>query len=529
MNSAESTSTWGATLAGAALAFWLPGVLHAAQPPADADPGVTSRATHAQADCAALSGQLVGNIVLSATTMQAKSDMPAYCRVTGTIAPSLNFEIRFPKIWNGKLYYGGGGGYNGFIPPPVAAPLRQGYVEVASDSGHQGDGMSAAFVLNDELAARLFGSEAIPEVMSIALKVVAKAYGVPPVRSYFEGCSTGGREGLMAVQHNPALFDGVIARAPAFNWAGFNGAFHRIAEALSVPGAEFNAAKISLLARHVRQACDHLDGVIDGIVANPAACTTRRVNLAALRCSSGKDNGELCLSDAQLAVVNQWITDVKFQGSNTYVAKGYHLTGNEDDPMNFGVWVSGNGDLKAAGQYVMQDTAIKYYLAKDESADSLAYGPWDKNPAALDAMAKLNDATDPDIRPFIRHGGKLIVWQGGADAALSVNSTIEYMKQMRQAVGAKNAEQSTRLYIAPGVNHCEGGVGPDHVDLLSALDHWISRGAEPGTLMAQKLDGGGKVLRALPLCRYPQYPRYTGPKHDAAAINASSNYVCANP
>jgi feruloyl esterase len=144
-------------------------------------------------------------------------------------------------------------------------------------------------------------------------------------------------------------------------------------------------------------------------------------------------------------------------------------------------------------------------------------------------MAKLNDATDPDIRPFIGHGGKLIVWQGGADAALSVNSTIEYMKQMRQAVGAKNADHSTRLYIAPGVNHCEGGVGPDHTDLLSALDHWISRGAEPGTLMAQKLDGSGKVLRSLPLCQYPQYPRYTGRKHDAAAIKSSSNYVCANP
>jgi len=455
--------------------------------------------------------------------------MPAYCRVTGTIAPSLNFEIRFPKTWNGKLYYGGGGGYDGFIAPPVAEPLRQGYVEVASDSGHQGDGMSAAFVLNDERAARLFGSEAVPQVMSIALQVVAKAYGVPPVRSYFEGCSTGGREGLMAVQRNPELFDGVIARAPAFNWAGFNGAFHRIAQALSVPGGEFNTAKIALLARHVRQACDHLDGVVDGIVANPAACTARRVNVTALRCPRGMDAGEHCLSDEQLSVIDQWVSDVKFQGRNTYVAKGYNLTGNEDDPMNFGVWVSGNGDPKAAGQYVMQDTAIKYYLAKDETADSLAYGPWDKNAAALDAMAMLNDATDPDIRRFIGHGGKLIVWQGGADAALSVNSTIDYMKQMRQAIGGINADRSTRLYVAPGVNHCEGGVGPDHTDLLSALDRWISSGAEPGALMAQKLDESGKVIRTLPLCQHPQYPRYTGSKHDAAAINSSANYVCADP
>ncbi|WP_413444686.1 tannase/feruloyl esterase family alpha/beta hydrolase [Herbaspirillum frisingense] len=525
----EFTTIWPARTVAAALAFVLLDVVHAAQPVAAPHLRAPTSAMGTETDCTALSGPIGGGVVLNATTIPEKSDMPAYCRVTGTIAPSLNFEIRFPKTWNGKLYYGGGGGYNGFVPPPVAAPLRQGYVEVASDSGHQGDGMSAAFVLNDERAARLFGSEAVPEVMSIALKVVAKAYGMPPVRSYFEGYSTGGREGLMAVQRNPELFDGVIARAPAFNWVGFNGAFHRIAQALSAPGAEFKAAKIALLARHVRQACDKLDGVVDGIVANPAACTARRVNVAALRCSSGKDAGEHCLSDAQIAVVTQWITDVKFQGSNTYVAKGFNLTGNEDDPMNFGVWVSGNGDLKVAGQYVMQDTAVKYYLAKDETADSIAYGPWDKKPAALDAMATLNDATDPDIRPFIGHGGKLIVWQGGADAALSVNSTIDYMKQMRQVVGGENADHSTRFYVAPGVNHCEGGVGPDHTDLLSVLDNWIANGAEPGTLIARKLDESGRVVRALPLCQYPQYPRYTGPRHDTAAIRSASNYVCTNP
>jgi len=480
--------------------------------------------------CRALSGTAVGDVVLTTSVVARKGATPIYCQVTGTIAPSLRFEIRLPNAWNGKLYYGGGGGYGGAIPEPVVAPLVQGYVEVASDSGHQGDGMSAAFVLNDPRAAELFGSGSVPAVMATALKVVTAAYGVPPARSYFEGCSTGGQEALMAVQRNPTLFDGVIARAPAFNWVGFMGAFNRNARALAAPGGEFNSAKTALLAKHVRDACDRFDGVVDGIVANPMACTEQVVNVAALRCPGGADTGDTCLSDEQLAVVKSWTSDATFQGQHTsYVAKGYNLTGNEDAAMNFGIWASGNGDLQSAGQYVMQDTTVKYYLARDERADSLAYTPWNKNPSALDVMASLNDATDPDILPFVRHGGKLIVWQGGSDAALSVNSTIDYMARMRQAIGRAQADASTRLYLAPGANHCEGGVGPDLTDLLAALDRWVTKGAVPSTLTARKFDANGKMLRSLPLCRYPRYPRYVGPARDLAAINSASNYVCTLP
>lgn len=445
------------------------------------------------------------------------------------MAPSLKFEIRLPNAWNGKLYYGGGGGYDGAIPEPVVAALAQGYAEVASDSGHQGDGMSAAFVSNNPRAAELFGSGSVPTVMAAALKIVTAAYGIPPSRSYFEGCSTGGREALMAVQRNPTLFDGVIARAPAYNWVGFMGAFNRTAKALAARGGAFNVAKTALLARHVRDACDRLDGVVDGIVANPAACTQEVSNVAELRCASGEDTGDTCLSDAQLAVVESWTSDAEFKGRTSYTAKGYNLTGNEDDAMNFGIWVSGNGDVRTSGQYVMQDTTVKYYLARNETTDSLTYTPWDKDPKALDAMAALNDATEADILPFIRHGGKLIVWQGGSDAALSVNSTIAYMARVRKAVGTVNADAATRLYVAPGVDHCEGGVGPDQTDLLAALDRWVNQDVAPGTLTARKVGSEGAVLRSLPLCRYPRYPRYTGPADDPAAVRAASNYACTLP
>jgi len=489
---------------------------------ADTAPAGVATVT-AQVACATLSGKTVGGATLVTAVVPANAAVPTYCKVNGTLEPALNFEIRLPDAWNGKLYYGGGGGYNGLIPPLVVPALTQGYAQVVSDSGHQGDGMSAAFALTDTFAAQLFGSLSVPMVMSTALESVTAAYGAPPAKSYFEGCSNGGREALMAVQRNPNLFDGVIARAPAYNWVGFNGAFQRTAQALAAPGGAFSAEKAALLAKHVRKACDGLDGIVDGVVSNPAACTTKVSNVAALRCAGGADSGNTCLSDAQLAVVQVWTSDAVFNGSSTYRSGGYNLTGNEDDAGNFGIWVSGNSNVKSAGQYLVQDNTVKYYLARDAKADSLAYAPWDQNQSALYALAALNDATQTNIRPFVNSGGKLIVWHGGSDSALSVNSTIEYFTHMQQSIGAANTAAATRFYVAPGVNHCEGGPGADTSDLLTALDQWVTKGVAPDTLSAQKLDKSGAVTRTVPLCQFPQYPKYTGRAKDAAAARLASS------
>jgi hypothetical protein len=500
-----------------------------ASPQAATPAGATSTVVTAQSACATLSGKNIGGAMLTTAVIPATATVPTYCKVNGTLAPALNFEIRLPDAWNGKLYYAGGGGYDGSIPELVVPPLTQGYAEVVSDSGHQGDGMSAAFALTDTFTAQLFGSLSVPMVMSTALKTVTAAYRVPPARSYFEGCSNGGREALMAVQRNPNLFDGVIARAPGYNWVGFMGAFNRTARALAAPGGAFSVAKTALLAKHVRDACDGLDGIVDGVVSNPAACTATVANVAALRCPGGADTGDTCLSDPQLAVVKSWTSDAVFTGNGTFRSKGYNLTGNEDDPESFGMWVSGNGDVRKAGQYLIQDSTVKYYLARDANANSIEYSPWERNQTALYALAALNDATQTDIRPFINSGGKLIVWHGGADTALSVNSTIEYMANVTKSIGAASAAASTRLYVAPAVNHCVGGVGPDQTDLLTALDQWVTKDVAPGTLTAQKLDANGAVTRALPLCQYPQYPKYTGPANNAAAAKLATSYTCMSP
>jgi feruloyl esterase len=193
------------------------------------------------------------------------------------------------------------------------------------------------------------------------------------------------------------------------------------------------------------------------------------------------------------------------------------------------VWVTGNGDVKASAQYLFQDTTVKTYLTRDASTDSLTYVPWDQDTGALYAMSALNEATSADLRPYLNSGGKLILWHGGNDAALSSEATSEYYNNVVAVVGGQAAaDEFTRYYIAPGVNHCAGGPGADTTDLLEALDTWVEENVAPGTLTADKVVAGTTTF-SRPLCRYPQYPRYTGPANDAEAAKRASSYTCTAP
>ena len=429
--------------------------------------------------CGELAGRnIAGASILSSEPVAATAAVTGYCRVRGLIDPKLNFELRLPAAaaWNGKLHYGGGGGYNGSVPGANANALNKGFAQVSSDSGHQGSALDASFVLGDPQAAELFGNLSVPTVMGVAKTIARQYYHHPIRRAYFEGCSNGGREALIQVQRHPWLFDGVIARAPAYNWVGVMGAFNRTAKALTAPGGAMSAAKVTTLSNAVLGACDAADGVADGLVSNPAAC---HFDPATLRCPGGADTGNACLSDAQLAVVRSW-TDPALFGTGRWRNAGWPLSGNENAPGAWDTWVSAGPRL----QFLFSDTTIKYYLAQDPTANSLVY-PYESNPAALATMSSLNDATDAAIQPFIGMGGKLILWHGTNDSALSYRTTTEYYDRVvAQSGGRANADQFLRYYLAPGVNHCSGGPGADGADLLAAMDDWVSKGGAPGTLQA---------------------------------------------
>jgi feruloyl esterase len=458
--------------------------------------------------------------------VEAAGIVPAYCKVSAKIEPALLFEMRIPETWNGKLHYEGGGGFNGTILPvetvsggPILTALQAGYITVTSDSGHQGAISDASWAIGNPLARRLFASESTPTVMASVLEMIESAYGKRPDHSYFDGCSNGGREALMNAQRHPELFDGIIARAPAFNIVGFIGAFQANARALSLPGGALTPAKVALLSNAVLEACDAKDGITDGLVSNPDACVfePRR-----LRCESGSPERDTCLSDAQLDAIRTISGNVEV-GGGAYENLGWRLNGNENS--GWDAWITG----PAPFQVTLMSTAIQSFFAEDLAVDALAYD-LDADRERLDSVAELLDATDADLGRFRDAGGKLILWHGGADPALSDRNTEAYWQRVADAAGGRGeAAAFTRYYLTPGVQHCGGGPGPDTMNLLAALDAWVADGAAPGELTATKLDAEGSPVSALPLCMHPQYPRYTGPTDDADAAKVASNYTCTTP
>ncbi len=488
----------------------------------------------AQQACETLKGKTIGGAsVDTATMVDATAASPTYCKVNATVAPSLVLELDLPNNWNGKLLYSGGGGYDGVISGLMFSPgvLAAGYAVVQSNGGHIGSSaFDASFALDPNLAY-LFGPGSVPTVTAVAKEMLQATFGKNPERSYFEGCSNGGREALMAAQREPSLFDGIIARAPAYDWPGFTGAFNRNAKAISAPGAAFTTAKVALLAKAVRDACDAKDGIVDGLVSNQSTCN---FDPGVLRCPAGADTGDTCLSDAQLGVVNTWTTPVSF-GNGAYKYQGWALSGNEDEQAGllggaWNTWLTGStGNGSDSVQFLLQDATVKYYLARDAKANSLAYD-WDSNQQGLFTLAALNSATNADLRPFMNNGGKLILWHGTNDMALSHRATTAYYESVKAAVGGQSTlDKFVRYYQAPGVDHCAGGPGADSVNLVVALDKWVTQGTDPGQPTASKIGADGSAAFTRPLCQYPQYPRYTGPANDVNAAKLASNYTCTTP
>ncbi|XAH21379.1 tannase/feruloyl esterase family alpha/beta hydrolase [Xylophilus sp. GW821-FHT01B05] len=482
--------------------------------------------------CAKLNGATSGGVAgLSAKVVPATSSTPTYCQVTGTIPAQLGIEILFPDKWNGKLYYQGGAGMNGSIPALPVAALSKGYAAVGSDGGHKGSAFDASFALNDSLALNMWGHLSIPTTLASAKEVVRDAYGKFPDRSYFEGCSTGGREALMTVQRYPYLFDGVIAGDPSYDFVGLIGWFNRNAKALAAPGGALPNAKLKLLSQSVRDVCDALDGIADGIVSNPAACSKSGFDPKALRCAGGGDLGDACLSDGQLNSIAALTTPAEFGiAPNVYTQVGHPFTGNEDTQWPAGsTGAARDGDFTFSAGYIFQDTSIKNIIARNAAVNPLTFS-YDQDLNALFSTASIVNATSKDIRPFINGGGKLIMWHGGADDFYPAQGTANYYDAMVSAVGGKTvADSAVRFYVAPGVGHCGNGPGAAPTDLLQSLDDWVTRDAPPNTLLATKLTSSGDIAFTRPLCQYPTYPRYVGPSDDAAAGKLATNYTCTAP
>jgi hypothetical protein len=473
-----------------------------------------------------------------------------FCRITGRIegldasTPDIRFDLNLPDRWNGRALQLGGGGYGGVVVSgvgvlpfsPDRSPLEQGYATFGDDSGHVGGPALAVFGLLDEAVVN-FGYAHVKKTHDAALALIVRLYGHPPERMYFAGGSTGGREGYTAIQRYPDDYDGVIADSPALDFTGVRLLGVQVGQAeYATPGGFVPPRLLEHVYRTVLDVCDDLDGARDGIVSNVAACRRQEPQIiAALRCDPHRrgPGDDDCLTDAQLSTLLllrdglslpyplAWGAD-SYRGYNVF--QGVRLAGG----LGFGFdaerqripTFEGNGYLFAQG-----DGFVRYFVAQDATLDSLTFDVLHpgKYLPRLVALSKTIGAMNTDLTRYIARGGKLITLQGLADEVISPNQTIAYYRALIDRYGENTVDSFMRLYMVPGFQHGSGAFIPS-VDLLRALDDWVTHGVAPQTLVATDIAAATNG-RSRPLCRYPQYPRYEGKGN----VNLASNFVCAQP
>jgi len=470
--------------------------------------------------------------ITAATIVPVSGTTPEYCRVDAHVATpgnTVNFRLGLPASWNGKFLFEGVGGFGGSIGN-LTTGLDKGYASASTDTGHQGGTTDASWALNNP-AKRIDYAYRGTHVTAVAAKALSQSYyGTAPRRAYFDGCSNGGRQALMEAQRFPEDFDGIIAGDPSF---GTLGQIRRtlVYQKLLSSGHFVSAAKISLLAKAVLDSCDASDGLADGLITDPRACIFKPESL---KCA-GPD-GPNCLTSGELESVNLIHEDIKGPGGRTLTR---FPLGHEDGGSGWQAWVTGASDPQQAADnrvaltgrmpagYSFQDGYLKY-LAFDGGDGTFDWRAFDldRDGPKLQPFMDVFSPTNADLSKLRARGGKLILYHGWADPALSALTTIAYYDDVvKKAGGRQQSDRFAALYLAPGMHHCQGtGSGPNRFDMVGALDEWVEHGTAPSRVVASHATNG-VVDRTRPLCPYPQVAKYTG----KGSIDAAENFVCGAP
>ncbi len=487
--------------------------------------------------------QTTGGTVTSASP-SASYRGAAYCDVKLAVhpvhvgTPDITVGIALPAGWTGTTMMFGGGGYDGSVPDirnnapfgDGVQPLDRGMVVYGSDSGHTNAATSlptldGSFGQDDE-ALRNFAGDALKKTHDATAFVVQRYYGgTQPAHSYFAGGSSGGREALAVVQRWPADFDGVIAAYPAYSAATLDLWFGMMARELAKPGAFPSPTQQKLLYQSVVAACDGQDGVVDGLVSNPAAC---HYDPSVLRCPVGVDPATpTCLSDAMITALKKlsspWtLPQPTASGETGY--PGFPLLSGADMTaalLGYGSQPPAN-PMPQTAAYGAQfwDQWVKYFVTRDAGYNSLSLDPANPGPlqTRIDELTKLQDVNQTDLGAFARRGGKLLMVHGTADELVSHRATVDYYQRVQATMGANRTRDFSRLYLVPGAAHANiGGAYYAAWDSVSALDTWVSNGTAPTNQIVADTTGA----RTRPLCEYTQYPKYI-----AGDVNAAASFSC---
>jgi hypothetical protein len=461
----------------------------------------------------------------SAVMVPADGATPEFCRVMGQILPEIRFELALPTKWNRRFHLTGNGGYAGdSLDSPQrlllrSMAMRRGFAAAVTNTGHDGrDEPLASFAVSrQKLLDYAFRSL---HVTTVAGKRIAAAYyGSAPVRSYYQGCSTGGRQGLILAQRFPADFDGIVAGAPVLDFSGTMTKFACTAQALAANPIPFN--KLAYLAQRIYELCDAKDGLKDGLIDDPRRCGFQpRRDLD--RCT-GTDHPR-CFSEAQMATLEKIYGDIK-TSDGKLVYPGWPVSAEVSGANGKSGWdqwiIRENGEKTTAHAYAESFFRYMAFPRKDQAVnDLIAEFDVNKHAPRLDWIRPILDATNPDLTAFRDRKGKLLMYFGWADQSLNAQMGVNYYESAVKKMGPATAG-FFRLFMQPGVFHCGGGVGPGSFEPLPILVDWVESGKTPESIRAAQIRDG-KTLRTRPLCPYPQVARYQG----SGSVDDAANFRC---
>jgi len=436
-----------------------------------------------------------------------------FCRVAGVIEKEVNFEVWLPAQWNGKLMGVGNGGFSGALNyTGMGAVIGRGYATATTDTGHvtPTDFFDDAWIAGHPQRVIDFGHRGHHLLAVTAKKIVAAFYGEEAKHAYYSGCSSGGWQGLTEAQKYPDDYDGIIAGAPANNYVrlGTRSLWSAKLAADDPPGS-IGDNETSLLVKAAVARCDAKDGVTDGVIGDPERCD---FDPKQIQCKKGETAS--CLTTAQVKRARLIYGPAKTaKGLSLYPGNAYGAAPFAPFPL------PGSANALAAGEPTIMKMARA--LEGEPPFTAATFDPDRDIPWLDEKIGPVLSSADPDLSKFAERGGKLILYHGWNDALLSPYNTVGYYKSVRAEMGRKATDKFARLFMAPGMEHCAGGPGPDSFDTVAALEAWVEKGEAPETIAAAHLTNG-KVDRTRPLCAYPKVAKYKG----SGSTDDAANFVC---
>jgi len=437
-------------------------------------------------------------------------NLPAFCRVAATLMPAADSEIKIevwlPESgWNGNLQAVGNGAWAGTISyPAMGTALAAGYATASTDTGHTG-GNPATFVPGHPEKVIDFSYRAVHEMTVAAKAIIHARYGNNPKYSYWNGCSTGGRQALTEAQRYAADYDGIIAGAAAIYTTHLQGAqvwsaavVHRD-EASYIP-----PAKYAILHDAVLDACDALDGVKDGVLENPGKC---RFDPQVLLCKAA--DAPSCLTAAQVEAARQiYAGPADSHGKQLFPGLE---RGSE----------SGWATLSGPRPMALADETYKFLVFNDANWNYLTFSAERDIATGDKAAGTMMNSIDPNLKPLFSHGGKVLMYHGWADPGIAPRNSVNYYNSVIDKLGKAATANSIRLFMVPGMGHCGGGDGTSTFSMIDALSKWVEQGKAPERIEAARVRAG-KTDRTRPLCPYPQVGVYNG----SGSTDESANFSC---